>query len=105
MKGCLEESIGPPERRVPENLGRPETLLADNGYFSEANVMLCAAAKIEPLSGLAAAPFLSSFSISTRWPIAWCAAASSGGGDGGGLPVSAWAAASVFILVDFINRE
>ena len=26
-----------------------ETLLADNGYFSEANVMACTAANIEPL--------------------------------------------------------
>jgi hypothetical protein len=34
---------------LPEQFGRPETLLADNGYFSEANVMQCAAAKIEPL--------------------------------------------------------
>ena len=34
---------------LPEELGRPETLLADNGYFSEANVTVCAAAKIEPL--------------------------------------------------------
>jgi hypothetical protein len=34
---------------LPEQLGRPETLLADNGYFSEANVTLCVAAKIEPL--------------------------------------------------------
>ena len=34
---------------LPEDLGRPETLLADNGYFSEANVPLCAAANIEPL--------------------------------------------------------
>src|ERR1700678_1806109 len=34
---------------LPEQLGRPETLLADNGYFSEANVTLCAAANIEPL--------------------------------------------------------
>jgi hypothetical protein len=34
---------------LPEQLGRPETLLADNGYFSEANVMQCAAANIEPL--------------------------------------------------------
>src|ERR1700749_2480019 len=33
----------------PEQLGRPETLLADNGYFSEANVVACAAANIEPL--------------------------------------------------------
>ena len=34
---------------LPEQLGRPETLLADNGYFSEANVMACTAANIEPL--------------------------------------------------------
>jgi hypothetical protein len=26
-----------------------ETLLADNGYFSEANVMVCVAANVEPL--------------------------------------------------------
>src|SRR5580692_5456821 len=34
---------------LPEQLGRPETLLADNGYFSEANVTACTAANIEPL--------------------------------------------------------
>src|SRR5499433_2809867 len=34
---------------LPEQFGRPETLLADNGYFSEANVMACTAANIEPL--------------------------------------------------------
>ena len=34
---------------LPQQLGRPETLLADNGYFSEANVMACTAANIEPL--------------------------------------------------------
>ena len=34
---------------LPEHLGRPETLLADAGYFSEANVILCKAANIEPL--------------------------------------------------------
>ena len=39
------ESLG----RLPEALGRPETLLADNGYFSEANVTTCAEAKIAPL--------------------------------------------------------
>src|SRR5271170_714292 len=33
---------------LPEQLGRPETLLADNGYFSEVNVTLCAATNIEP---------------------------------------------------------
>src|ERR1700681_1399989 len=34
---------------LPQQLGRPETLLADSGYFSEANVMACTAANIEPL--------------------------------------------------------
>jgi hypothetical protein len=34
---------------LPEDIGKPETLLADNGYFSDANVTLCAAANIEPL--------------------------------------------------------
>jgi transposase len=34
---------------LPEALGSPETLLADSGYFSEANVNACAHAKIEPL--------------------------------------------------------
>src|SRR4051812_34271702 len=34
---------------LPEDLGKPETLLADNGYFSAANVAACGAAGIEPL--------------------------------------------------------
>ena len=34
---------------LPEELGKSETLLGDNGYFSEANVKACEAAKIEPL--------------------------------------------------------
>jgi transposase len=34
---------------LPEELGKVETLLADNGYFSAANVTACAAANIEPL--------------------------------------------------------
>jgi len=34
---------------LPEGLGKPETLLADTGYFSEANVALCAAAQIDPM--------------------------------------------------------
>lgn len=34
---------------LPEPFGKPETLLADNGYFSDANVLLCAEAGIEPL--------------------------------------------------------
>src|SRR6202171_3541057 len=34
---------------LPKELGQAETLLADSGYFSEANVEACAAAGIEPL--------------------------------------------------------
>ena len=34
---------------LPEALGRVEPLLADNGYFSAANVERCVQAKIEPL--------------------------------------------------------
>jgi transposase len=34
---------------LPEALGTIETLLADTGYFSEANVQACVAAEIEPL--------------------------------------------------------
>ena len=37
---------------LPEGLGKPEQLLADNGYFSEANVDACDAAKIAPLISL-----------------------------------------------------
>lgn len=35
--------------QLPEALGTPETLLADNGYFSAANVAACAKAGIAPL--------------------------------------------------------
>lgn len=35
--------------RLPAALGKPEALLADSGYFSEANVEGCAAAEIAPL--------------------------------------------------------
>src|SRR5215212_3852973 len=34
---------------LPAELGRPDTLLADSGYFSAANVTFCQAAEIEPL--------------------------------------------------------
>ena len=37
---------------LPEDLGQPETLLADTGYFSAANVQACGAAGIEPLIAL-----------------------------------------------------
>jgi transposase len=41
---------------LPEALGAPETLLADNGYFSAANVVACAAAGIAPLIALGRQP-------------------------------------------------
>lgn len=37
---------------LPDVLGRPDMLLADNGYFSEANVQACVAGGIEPLIAL-----------------------------------------------------
>src|SRR5688572_1107645 len=37
---------------LPVNLGKPETVLADSGYFSAANVTACGAAGIEPLIAL-----------------------------------------------------
>jgi IS5 family transposase len=36
-------------KALPEVFGKPETLLADNGYFSAANVAACEAAGIVPL--------------------------------------------------------
>jgi transposase len=36
-------------KALPEELGKPETLLADNGYFSASNVMACETADIAPL--------------------------------------------------------
>jgi hypothetical protein len=47
-----KQQIGPMLERIgalPADLGKPETLLADTGYFSEANVALCAAAQIDPM--------------------------------------------------------
>jgi hypothetical protein len=37
---------------LPEALGQPETLWADNGYLSDANVTACATAGIAPLIAL-----------------------------------------------------
>jgi Transposase DDE domain len=37
---------------LPADLGQPETLLADTGYFSAANVQACGAAGIAPLIAL-----------------------------------------------------
>src|SRR6266853_1051193 len=47
-----KQQIEPMLKRIealPADLGKPDTLLADTGYFSEANVALCAAAQIEPM--------------------------------------------------------
>jgi hypothetical protein len=41
---------------LPADLGRPQTLLGDNGYFSTANVAACAAAGIAPLLAPARTP-------------------------------------------------
>jgi hypothetical protein len=41
---------------LPGELGETETLLADNGYFSEANVEACAAAGIEPVISMGRQP-------------------------------------------------
>jgi transposase len=41
---------------LPDELGKIETLLADNGYFSAANVAACAAATIEPLIAMGRLP-------------------------------------------------
>jgi transposase len=41
---------------LPDELGAIETLLADNGYFSEANVQACVAAAIDPLIAMGRQP-------------------------------------------------
>src|SRR5262244_3259466 len=41
---------------LPADLGRPQTMLGDNGYFSAVNVAACAAAGIEPLLALGRTP-------------------------------------------------
>jgi len=41
---------------LPDTLGRVGALLADNGYFSEANVEACAAAGIDPLIAMGREP-------------------------------------------------
>ena len=41
---------------LPDALGKAETLLADNGYFSAANVTACAAAGIDPLIAMGREP-------------------------------------------------
>jgi hypothetical protein len=41
---------------LPEDLGEPETLLADTGYFSGANVEACEKAGVEPLIAMGRQP-------------------------------------------------
>jgi transposase len=41
---------------LPEELGKTKTLLADTGYFSEANVAACVAAEVEPLIAMGRQP-------------------------------------------------
>jgi transposase len=41
---------------LPNQLGKPETLLADSGYFSAANVTACQAANIAPLIAMGRQP-------------------------------------------------
>jgi transposase len=41
---------------LPDELGTIETLLADTGYFSEANVQACVAAEIDPLIAMGRQP-------------------------------------------------
>ena len=50
-KGQLAPMLGTFDR-LAEVLGKPERVLADNGYFSEANVTACAEAEITPLIAL-----------------------------------------------------
>ena len=47
-----KQQLGPMLDKIatlPEELGKPDALLADNGYFSEGNVNACAAAGIDPM--------------------------------------------------------
>lgn len=39
-------------KALQDNFGKPETLLADNGYFSNNNIQACVKQKIEPLIAL-----------------------------------------------------
>jgi len=50
-----KQQLEPMVRKIealPEALGAPQTLLADSGYFSAANVEACTAAGIEPMIAL-----------------------------------------------------
>ena len=70
---------------LPDTLGKAETLLADNGYFSAANVAACEAAAVQPLIAMGREAHHPSLSErfadapprrrtprrSRRWPIGW----------------------------------
>ena len=65
-------------KALPEELGKPGTLLADNGYFSAANVTACEAASIVPMisSGRDGASCPPGSSVGVPWPEpAWVPAA------------------------------
>jgi len=47
-KQQLEPMLGA-LKNLPDAIGQPDTLLADNGYFSGANVAACEAAGVEPM--------------------------------------------------------
>ena len=51
LQPMLDKVVG-----LPDALGKAEKLLADNGYFSAANVAVCEAAKIEPLIAMGRQP-------------------------------------------------
>ena len=54
-----KRQVGPMLGRLgalPEELGQTETLLADTGYFSAANVQACVAAQIDPLIAMERQP-------------------------------------------------
>jgi hypothetical protein len=50
---------------LQDTLGKPDTLLADNGYFSKDNVQACVKQKITPLIALGREP------ITCPWNNAW----------------------------------
>jgi hypothetical protein len=83
-----KQQLGPMVRKLaalPAELGKAQTLLADNGYFSAANVTAAAAAGIEPLIALGRQSHHPTWSErfaaprrrrnarprSRPWPIAW----------------------------------
>jgi transposase len=54
-KQQIEPMLGKIEA-LPEELGEPETLLADNGYFSGANVEACVKTGVDPLIAMGRQP-------------------------------------------------